>query len=125
MHRLLQECLIVFLVMVFAVQAVMAEDAPRLFQNPVKSEPREQLSIEDSPSDKKSLRKKRAVRSYRYDGFVSSAVGQIYLVNGLPLSMQQGLKLVAVLKGGSVIELEVLNGEMLRIGIGETVVGKK
>ena len=125
--------------MATSTQAVAQNSEPRLFNPPVKPEqPGESIIVDgaslqnqsktlDKPlkKDGASSRQSDLVRLYRYDGFVSNATEKVYLVNGLPVSMQQTLELVAVSQEGAVIEIKTSNGQLLRIGIGQTAAERK
>ena len=59
--------------------------------------------------------------SYRYDGFVSSAEGYHYLINGRTLDTYESLSFVSASQDGSVVEIKDKKGRVMQLTIGGTV----
>ena len=75
-----------------------------------------------SKVDDSGLLNTAAGLSYRYDGFISSAAGKIYLVNGQALALYKELSFVSVQDNGSILSIETASGAVLSILIGQSAV---
>ena len=107
----------------------------KLFRDPVQADP-VQADTGDKASSAESRKKithpskvddsgllnTAAGLSYRYDGFISSAAGKIYLVNGQALALYKELSFVSVQDNGSILSIETASGAVLSILIGQSAV---
>ena len=59
--------------------------------------------------------------TYQYNGFISTASGKHYLINGLPLSGIDSLALVSVKLGGKSLVLKTSNGHTFELTVGQTI----
>lgn len=71
------------------------------------------------PSSSSSLNAKK--QTYQYNGFINTAVGQHYYINGHRLAHSDVLQLVAVRSGGRELKIKTRGGLIFEIGIGQTV----
>jgi len=80
------------------------------------------LLLDQSPS--KSANKTSTVNAakvYRYNGFISSASGQHYLINGKALADIGSLELVSVKFGGKVLMLKTGKGHTFELKLGQSI----
>jgi len=59
--------------------------------------------------------------SYQYNGFISTAFGQTYFINGLPLNTLNSLVLVSANSGGRSLELKTSRGQTFELSIGQSI----
>ena len=101
-------------------------DALRLFHEPSGSPftPPQVLEREETwvqsaapiPDDKV-----RDVIVFKYHGFISSALGIQYLINGVPLIELEALELLSVNEGGRLLELKTPSGQMFQLRKGQSI----
>ena len=60
-----------------------------------------------------------------YNGFISSAQGDYFFINGKRLTGMDDYKLLSVSEGGRLLELETRTGKRFRISIGQSLSFKR
>lgn len=59
--------------------------------------------------------------AYQYNGFISTAVGQHFLINGTPLSDIDALVFVSVKHGGRSLVLKTPKGRTFELSVGQSI----
>jgi len=59
--------------------------------------------------------------AYQYNGFISTAVGQHFLINGVLLNDIDALEFVSVKQGGKSIELKTSAGRTFELSVGQSI----
>jgi len=105
----------------FLVVEVQAEelDSLRLFYDPLKTEAIVDQSPESPVLPEKSVAPPQA--NYVYNGYMSSEVGEHFIINGINLSDLTLLELVLVSDSGRTLKLRTTNGFVFTLAVGEAV----
>jgi len=90
----------------------------RDFQKTTDKSPGTEIPSVDNVS---KVRKREKKLAFQYNGFIASASGRHYLINGLPLSGIDSLILVSVKQGGRSIILKTPKGQSFELSVGQSV----